>query len=179
MPRKGVPDLMRKPTTLFIALALAILPLAACNTVPEELAVAQQFQENMISRIQENHAIVVHAYDTELRQAYWKHLDSVFNYEVAKITDENGMLPAATVMQLQKFKDDQWQKLSAQLDLKRDEFLNDDNLVQLQRVNATVGRWIEMTVDIAARVREIVDTGRALIEGPKPTNETAPAAPAN
>ena len=158
-----------------ILLLITLSLLCSCGTVPEELPAAHTLQGEALVKIAQGREAVIHAYDAELRLAYAKHLDAIERYELQKAAT-NGAVPVETAQRIATQKAEQIAKINAQLDIKKNEFLNDHNVELAMRLHATVDRWMQVYVtDFALRVQELIREGKGLFDSepvtPAPSTE--------
>ena len=161
---------MTRPRFLGVALLPLLLLLGGCQLgVPEELPVAQKLQGEALERVDQGRRLTILAYDKEMRRLYDQMLDSVERYELEKAAGAGTTVPVATAQRIAKQKSDQRAAIHAQLDAKRDEFLNDANVDIAKRLHGTVDRWMQVYItDFALRVQKLIAEGKTLFNGEQP-----------
>lgn len=147
--------------------AMLLTLLGGCQLgVPEELPVAQKMQGEAMERVDQGRRISIAAYDKELRRVYDEFLDAVERYELQKAAGQGTTVPVATAQQISQQKSTQRAAIHAQLDAKRDQFLNDANVDIARRLHTTVDRWMGVYVtDFALRVQQLINEGQSLFGG--------------
>lgn len=92
---------------------------------------------------------------------------------ILKRVSTAAVVPYSRVTELSALKDAQMQALWAQLDAKKAEFKNDPNAQVVRELHELQGRWNDSVLRFAYRVEELLQRGRAVVEGqPQPPDST-------
>lgn len=163
-----------------VILIVAVSLLASCAQQEgmEALSASTQYQTQALEMAKTTQAVIVNAYDGELRLAYRKHLDAILQFELEKATLTDGNVPRATVDALIKARDEQLDKIAADLDRKKAEFLRNPSLDAATRLNGIIGKWVTTYIDdFALRITQIIDEGKTIFDPnsiPNPEGEPQP-----
>lgn len=141
---------------LAIAVLIPILCTSCANTGTAEMVVAHSKQEQAIANIRRWHHEIVNELTDELRDAYWKHLTSIFNAEIAKKT-VNGQVPATEVTRVSALRDEQWAKITAEVEAARAKYLDHPDFRSMERLSRAMAMWLATADATSRRVQEALD----------------------
>lgn len=133
---------------------LALFSLAGCQGIPPEIMTGQAYQDEAWSNLKANVRTIVNAYDKELRASYDKQLEAYFADKMKAVLPES--VPADTAIATYKAVMAQRAAIYADLDLKREQFLNDPNIQIGAETSAVLGQYLRSTHEGYDRVRALI-----------------------
>lgn len=127
-------------------IAMLLLLLCSCAEVPAEVKTGVAIQSEAWKNVQQNVKTIVLAYDKQLRLAYDKQLDDYFLAD----TKPDGLKERYLEVQAKR------RSIYEDLDKKRDEFLNDQNIAIGKMAGDLLADYIRTTDEAYGRVRELI-----------------------
>lgn len=133
----------------------ALVLLSSCSGVPAEVMTGQAYQEEAWANLKANVRTIVTAYDKELRASYDKQLEDYFEAKMKESLPES--VPADYAVATYKAVMARRTAIYADLDRKRDEFLEDPNVTIGMETSAVLGQYLRSTQEGYDRIRGLID----------------------
>lgn len=133
---------------------LALFSLLGCQGIPPEIMTGQAYQAEAWANLKANVRTIVTAYDKELRASYDKQLEAYFADKIKASLPES--VPADYAIATYKAVMDRRAVIYAELDQKREQFLNDPNIQIGAETSAVLGQYLRSTQEGYDRVRALI-----------------------
>ena len=140
--------------------ALALFSLVGCQGVPPEIMTGQAYQDEAWANLKANVKTIVMAYDKELRASYDKQLEAYFADKMRSSLPESA--PADYAIATFKATMARKTEIYAELDVKRDLFLNDPNITIGTETSAVLGQYLRTTQEGYDRVRALIGLSKGV-----------------